>query len=89
MMPKKINRSRFTAVMISADSNLRGQIFALTVRLTELASMKCAADNAEAEGMRVTYYESEDSVYFTSQSKGDCGFIHGGTDEADAQEASA
>jgi hypothetical protein len=71
----QIERERFVEVIRQIESYLEATITSSLLQLQEVRSLLLRAEIAEQDGMRVRYFETEETVNFTSEPKGQLGFF--------------
>ena len=93
---KAISRQEFMQTTLATQRYLCNRIEKLIIEIQQLQVHHAQLDTvvwdvrrAEAEGLRVTFYESEDQVFYMVDAKGEIGFLRGGQREAEALESPA
>ena len=80
-----MSRQQFMATTLAAQRHIYKQIEDLILELQELQFNSSRLDQmvwdirrAEAEGLRVTFFETDDQIFFMVDAKGQIGFQRGG-----------
>ena len=76
MDAKRISREHFNALVSANEQQAMAQITELVSLVQRLQAMRCRIAQSEDDGLRVTFYETEDSFFFLAEEKGECGFTH-------------
>ena len=80
-----ISRQEFFATTLTSQRYLSKKIEELVIEIQELQFHHARLDQmiwdirrAEAEGLRVTFFETDDQIFFMVDAKGQIGFQRGG-----------